>query len=95
MIFRPLTSQNSDKANWGQVNDMIRTLNKEQQVKVFKGANNIQAIVNGKYAEGRYGILISDDAGFRRILVGQAPDDGRPGIWISQENRDVIDELEA
>jgi hypothetical protein len=93
MSFRPLTTSNSMGQNYSQVNDMMRQFNNEQQVKVFKGANNINAVVNGRYADGRYGLLISDDAGFRRILVGQHPIDGRPGNWVSKDGVDVIDEL--
>jgi hypothetical protein len=95
MPFRPVVSGNSYQSNLSQVNDMVRSLNKEQQVKVFKGANNINAIVTGKYADDRYGILISDASGLRRVLVGQHPVDGRPGNWISKDGIDVIDELSA
>lgn len=95
MGLRPLTTGNSYGQNIAQTNEMVRALNKEQQVKVFKGPNNVNAVVNGKYSDTRYGILIADDAGYRRILVGQHPIDGRPGIWISKENVDVIDELSS
>ncbi len=92
MTFRPLSSGNSYGNNLGQINDMVRSLNKEQQVKVFKqSAGN--AIVLGKYAEGRYGLVISDELGFRRVLIGQAPDDGRPGTWVSKDGEDVVDLL--
>jgi len=90
MTFRPLTTANSNKQNFGQVNDMIRTINKEQQVKVFNGPGGIAAQVSGRYADGRYGTLVSDTTGTRRLLLGQAPDDGRPGLWISKEGQDVI-----
>jgi len=95
MSLRPLNTSNSTNQNYGQVNDMIRTLNKEQQVKVFKSANNVNAVITGKYMEGRYGLLISDDTGLRRALFGQHPVDGRPGSWISIDGVDVIDELSA
>lgn len=92
MTFRPLTSQNSTKQNYGQVNDMVRNLNKEQQVKVFKGPNNTNALIIGRYSE-KYGLLISDSLGFRRILVGQHPVTGAPGIWVTKDGIDVITEL--
>ena len=92
MAFRPLSKSNSYGQNIGQTNDMLRKLNKEQVVKTFKqSAGN--AIVSGKYAEGKYGQVFYDTTGLARILIGQAPDDGRPGIWISADGIDVIDEL--
>lgn len=90
MTFRPVTTRNSNLQNFGQINDMVRGLNKEQQVKTFNGPGGIPAQVTGRYMEGRYGTLISDSTGTRRILLGQAPDDGRPGLWISKEGEDVI-----
>lgn len=90
MSLRPLNTTNSKTQNYGQINDMVRSLNKEQQVKVFNGPNSTQAVVIGKYADGRYGLLISDSSGTRRVLIGQAPDDGRPGSWISKDGEDVI-----
>jgi hypothetical protein len=96
MTFRPLISTNSTPQNYGQINDMVRSLNNEQQVKVFKGTSGKPALTNGRYMDGRYGTVISDlDGTYRRILVGQHPTDGRPGIWISKDGIDVIDELSA
>jgi hypothetical protein len=51
-------------------------------------------MVTGKLPNGRYGILLYDDTGIPRILIGQAPDNGRPGIWVSKENVDVLKALE-
>jgi hypothetical protein len=93
MNLRPLNTSNSKGQNYGQINDMVRSLNKEQQVKAFKGPNSTTALVIGKYAEGRYGLVISDNTGTRRVLIGQAPDDGRPGSWVSIDGVDVITEL--
>lgn len=96
MSLRPLISKNSTAQNYGQINDMIRSLNKEQQVKVFNGSNGSPALVTGKYMTGRYGTIISDlDGGLRRILVGQHPITGEPGIWVSISGVDVIDELSS
>ena len=93
MAFRSVIPTNSLSQNLGQINDMTRQLNKEQQVKVFNGANNTNAIIIGKYADNRYGLVISDATGFRRVLTGQHPVDGRPGSWISKDGIDVITEL--
>jgi len=90
MSFKPIITKNSTGQNYSQINDMVRSLNKEQQIKTFNGPGGSPAITIGKYAEGRYGLLISDDTGLRRVLIGQAPDDGRPGSWVSKEGEDVI-----
>lgn len=92
-MFRPVNSSNSYKQNLNQVNDMTRALNKEQQVKVFNGSNGDPALLIGKYETSKYGLVGWDLSGYRRILIGQAPDDGRPGIWVSKANIDVITEL--
>lgn len=61
MSFRPLTSQNSQGQNYGQINDMIRSLNKEQQIKTFNGPTGDPAITIGKINnDGTYGIKFSD-----------------------------------
>jgi len=93
MSFRPISSTNSTVQNYGQINDMVRSLNKEQQVKAFNGTSGETAIIIGKYAASKYGLVISDDTGLRRILIGQHPVDGRPGNWVSIDGVDVIDEL--
>lgn len=95
MAFRPIASTNSTVQNYGQINDMVRSLNKEQQVKTFNGLSGDTAVIIGKYSQGKYGLVISDTAGLRRILIGQHPLDGRPGNWVSKDGIDVIDELSA
>lgn len=93
MTFRPLGASNSYSQNLGQINDMTRSLNKEQQVKTFNGSNGESAVLIGKYSTSKYGMVCSDTLGFRRILIGQAPNDGRPGIWVSKSGIDVITAL--
>jgi hypothetical protein len=92
-MLRPLNSSNSYAQNLSEVNNLTRQLNKEQQIKVFKGPSNTNAVIIGKYYSPRYGLVIADDTGTRRVLIGQSPDDGRPGVWVSIEGVDVIDEL--
>lgn len=94
MLFQPLHTQNSLGSNFNQVNNMMKQLEKEQTVKTFKQAGG-NAIVQGRYAEGKYGQLYYDSDGLRRILLGQHPVDGRMGLWISKDGIDVIDELES
>lgn len=93
MALKPIISTNSTVSNYGQINDMVRSLNKEQQVKAFNGIGGKTAVIIGKYSQGKYGLVISDDSGVRRILIGQHPIDGRPGNWVSIDGIDVIDEL--
>lgn len=93
MAFRPLNSTNDYTQNIGQVNDMVRSINKEQQVKVFNGPSNTTAVQIGKYADSKYGLVVGDTSGFRRILLGQHPVTGEPGLYISISGIDVITEL--
>ena len=94
MAFKPVISTNSDKSNLNQINDMVRSLNKEQITKTFKqpGGNSI---INGKLPNGRYGSLYYDTNNVASILIGQHPTDGHMIIAISKPTLDVIDELEA
>ena len=39
-------------------------------------------------------VIVRDVSGTRRILMGNAPDDGRSGLWVSAPGKDVIEELE-
>jgi len=90
MGFRPILSSNSYGQNIGQINDISRQFQNEQQVKVFRGPNSTNAVVIGKYSDSRYGLVISDDTGVPRVLIGQAPNDGRPGSWVSKDGQNVI-----
>lgn len=47
-------------------------------------------IVMGAYKSNRFGLVFYDSTGMARILQGQAPDDGRMGLWISKAGQDVI-----
>ena len=95
MTFRPVIPSNSYSQNMGQINDVTRRLNKEQQVKVFKGTNNTNAVTVGKSADDKYGVLLEDTSGVRRAYFGQNPADGEPVLAITISGNDVIDELSA
>jgi hypothetical protein len=92
MAFMPINSKNSTPQNYGQLNDIIRNLNKEQVTKTFKQPNG-NSIVNGRLPNGRYGSLYYDSNNDARILIGQHPTDGRMIIAITKSGIDVIDEL--
>lgn len=47
-------------------------------------------ILMGAYKSNRFGTVFYDSTGVARILQGQAPDDGRMGLWISKPGQDVI-----
>ncbi len=90
MSFRPVTTRNSQTSNYGEINNALRQLNKEQTVKTFKqpGGN---AIVTGKLPySGGYGALYYDSNGVPAVIVGIAPD-GTTGIFIAKEGENVID----
>lgn len=89
MAFQPLNSQNSTKASYNQINTMVRQLNKEQTVKTYKQAEG-NAIIQGRLPWGGYGQLFYDDDGIPSILIGQAPDDGRMGIWQAEPGENVV-----
>jgi hypothetical protein len=81
-------------ANYNEVNNALRQIEREQTTKTYKqpGGN---AIVQGRYAEGKYGQVYYDTDNVARILIGQDPTDGHMVIAVSRDGLDVIDELEA
>jgi hypothetical protein len=91
--FTPITSTQSTKAALQQINQNFMQLDAEAFTKtVQKGGNN--QVMFGKLPNNRYGLLIYDDGGMPRILIGQAPKDGRPGVWITKSGFDVINEID-
>lgn len=44
----------------------------------------------GKYNATRYGSLYYDENGTPVALMGQAPDDGRMGIWVAKPGQNVL-----
>lgn len=92
MAIQPVSSSNSNAANWNQINTMVRQLNNEQTTKVFKQAGGNSVII-GKlpYDNGR-GLLIYDSDNDARILIGIDPD-GEPNAYITKTGYDVLDEL--
>lgn len=90
MSLTPVTTNNSDSQNLGQINNMIRQLNNEQVTKTFKQPNG-NAIITGKLPyEGGYGSLYYDSDNIPRIIIGILPD-GTIGFVISKEGENVLD----
>jgi hypothetical protein len=74
--------------SFNQLNDMVRQLNNEQTVKVFKRAGN-NAIVTGKLPyDGGYGTLYYDSNGVPSIVIGIMPD-GTTDLVIAKPGIDV------
>lgn len=96
MSLRPVTPQNSMGQNLGQLNDMVRQLNKEQSVKTFKQAGGNNAIINGRLpfdtdsGATPYGSLYYDTDGVPSIIIGVLPDN-TIGLVIAKEGENVID----
>ena len=91
--FNPINSSQGTKAALQQINQNFMQLDAEAFTKtVQKGGNN--QVMSGKLPNGKYGLLIYDEGGMPRILIGQAPKDGRPGIWITKNGFDVTIEAQ-
>ena len=46
-------------------------------------------MLSGRLPNGRYGEVFYDSTGTPRILIGQSPKDGRPGIWVTKPGCNV------
>lgn len=57
-------------------------------IKATSGDNT--SIQFGQYQSDRYGLLLYDENGVPRILIGQAPDDARIGSWVSEPGENVL-----
>ena len=90
----PVSSHNSNSQNWNVVNNVFRQIEREQVTKTFRQSGG-NSIIQGKLPSDTYGIEMFDSENNARILLGFAPDDGRPGLWITIDDKDVIDELNA
>ena len=75
------------------VNRNFAVMDGESLTKKFNGPNGTSSIIQGRLPNGRYGQVYYDENGVARILIGQAPDDGRMGIWISSDGEDVLELL--
>lgn len=88
MAFKPLNTGVSTSQNYGQVNDMVRQLNREQVTKTFKQPGGNSQIQGKLPYEGGYGSLYYDADGTPRIIIGIAPD-GEIDIGVSIEGEDI------
>lgn len=89
--FTPIQATNLEDVV-RQINRNFQIMDGEGTTKKFNGPNGTASMVQGRYATDRYGIVFYE-SGVARILIGQAPDDGRMGVWVSREDEDVIELL--
>ena len=90
--FNPIASNQNTKAALQTVNKNFMMLDAETFTKTIQnnGANQMES---GRLANGRYGEVFYDAGGMPRILIGQAPGNGRPGIWITKAGFNVLEEV--
>lgn len=89
MSLTPVTSDNSNSANLNQINNAIRQLNNEAQTKVFKGPENVNAVINGKLPNDLgYGFQLSDSNGVPRIIA-YIDANNNPIFKVSESGQDV------
>lgn len=90
--FTPINSNQPTKEALQRINNNFMMLDAETYSKTIQGGGNPQ-MISGKLSNGRYGEVFYDTNGMPRILIGQAPTDGRPGIWITKQGFNVLEEV--
>lgn len=78
MGYQPLNTTSSQGANYNQINDMIRQLDKEQITKAFKQAGG-NSVITGKLPDGSYGTQFYDANNKLIAQEGQLPYPGGYG----------------
>ena len=91
--FSPRSSKASLQSVIRQTNDNFRQLDAEANSKTIIAGGGKNAMLSGRLHNGRYGEVFYDSTGTARILIGQAPKDGRPGIWVTKPGFDVLREV--
>lgn len=91
--FTPLSSKAGLPSIVRQVNDNFRQLDAETNSKTIIAGGGKNAMLSGRLPNGRYGEVFYDNTGTPRILIGQAPNDGRPGIWVTKPGFNVLTEV--
>lgn len=90
--FQPIQSSQEVKTALQAANHNFMMLDAEVNTKTY-GNGKTNQMASGKLPNGRYGEVFYDASGMPRILIGQAPSDGRPGIWITKEGYNVLNEV--
>lgn len=90
--FTPIDSSQDTKTALQIANRNFMALDAETFTKTITNNGKTQ-MSSGRMENGRYGEVFYDAGGMPRILIGQAPGDGRPGIWITKAGYDVLKEV--
>jgi len=90
--FTPINSNQDTKAALQTANKNFMALDAEAFTKTIQN-NGTNQMISGKLDNGRFGEVFYDASGMPRILIGQAPGNGRPGIWITKVGFDVLKEV--
>ena len=90
--FTPIDSSQSTKTALQIANKNFMALDAETFNKTIQN-NGKNQMESGRLSNGRYGEVFYDAGGMPRILIGQAPGNGRPGIWITKAGFNVLEEV--
>lgn len=90
--FTPINSNQSVKTALQIANRNFMALDAETFTKTISNNGSTQ-MQSGRLDNGKYGEVFYDAGGMPRILIGQSPSDGRPGIWITKAGFNVLDEV--
>lgn len=90
--FTPINSNQSVKTALQIANRNFMALDAETFTKTISNNGSTQ-MQSGRLDNGKYGEVFYDAGGMPRILIGQSPNDGRPGIWITKAGFNVLDEV--
>ena len=88
----PINSQQDIKKALQITNRNFRTIDADTYTQTISANGNTQ-MIRGKLPNGRFGDVFYDAGGMPRISIGQAPNNGRPGIWITKEGYNVFNEI--
>lgn len=87
--FQPLNPGVSTDDLVAQINRNFMALDAETYTKRIKNGDK-DALLFGQLPGGIYGLLLYDANGIPSILIGQAPDDKRMGMWAAAPGQNVI-----
>jgi len=90
--LKPINSLQDVKKALQITNANFRALDADTYTKTISANGNNQ-MMSGKLPNGRFGEVFYDAGGMPRIYIGQAPNNGRPGIWITKEGYNVFNEI--
>lgn len=90
--FTPINSSQGTKTALQIANKNFMALDAEAFTKTVQN-NGKNQMESGLLSNGRYGEVFYDAGGMPRILIGQAPGNGRPGIWITKAGYNVLQEV--